>query len=151
MALPWWKLAFKNWYKPPWLEMFVVCGLAIVVYIGWLLLSMALETPPGETRSPFYISSWVSGLFFISLGVGFLGTLCGIGGGVLWSPIAMAFTPMDSVIIRASGLIVAMFNGLVASGPLARTRNVKPKTCFFRSACLWIRCFFWCSRGYICC
>lgn len=32
----------------------------------------------------------------------------------------MAFTPMNSVIIRGSGLIVAMFNGLVASGPLMK-------------------------------
>lgn len=120
-ALPLWKVAFKNWYKLPWLETFVLCVTAIVVYVGWLLISLAIETPPGVERSTFYISAWVSGLFFISLGIGFLATLCGIGGGVLFSPIAMAFTPMDSVVIRASGLIVAMFNGLVASGPLMRT------------------------------
>lgn len=119
-ALPIWKVAFKNWYKLPWLETFVVCCTAIVIYFGWLLISITIGTPAGMERSAFYISSWVSGLFLISLGIGFLGTLCGIGGGVLWTPIAMAFTPMDSVIIRASGLIVAMFNGLVATGPLAR-------------------------------
>ncbi len=120
-ALPLWKVAFKNWYKLPWLETFILCGTAIVVYVGWLLLSLAIETPPGVEKSTFYISAWVSGLFLISFGIGFLATLAGIGGGVLWSPIAMAFTPMDSVVIRASGLIVAMFNGLVATGPLART------------------------------
>jgi uncharacterized membrane protein YfcA len=71
--------------------------------------------------SPVSVYAWVSGLFFVSLAIGFIGTLAGIGGGVIWSPIAMAFTPMDSVIIRAAGLVVAMFNALVATGPLART------------------------------
>lgn len=119
-VLPWWQEAFKNWYKFPWIETFITCGIAIFAYIGWLFISLAVKAPPEAANSTFYISAWVSGFFFISLGIGFLGTLCGIGGGVLWSPIAMAFTPMDSVIIRGSGLIVAMFNGLVASGPLMK-------------------------------
>jgi uncharacterized membrane protein YfcA len=120
-ALSLWNVAFKNWYKLPWLETFILCVTAVIVYVGWLLISLTIEAPPGIEKSTFYISAWVSGLFFVSLGIGFLGTLCGIGGGVLWSPIAMAFTPMDSVVIRASGLIVAMFNGLVASGPLSKS------------------------------
>ena len=119
--LPIWKVAFKNWYKLPWLETISLCVCALFVYVGWLLISLGIETPPGVKMSAFGVYAWVSGLFFISLGIGFLATLCGIGGGVLWSPIAMAFTPMNSVIIRASGLIVAMFNGLVATGPLMRT------------------------------
>jgi uncharacterized membrane protein YfcA len=122
VVLPKWKVALKNWYKPyPWLELFVICAAALVIYVGWLLISLSLKAPPEATVSPFYVSAWVSGLFFASLGIGFIGTLAGIGGGVIWSPIAMAFTPMDSVIIRASGLVVAMFNALVATGPLART------------------------------
>lgn len=120
-AISKWKVVIKNWYKPyPWLELFVLCALCIVFYIGWLLVSLSLKGPPG-VMSPFAVSAWVSGFFFISLGVGFIGTLAGIGGGVIWSPIAMAFTPMDSLVIRASGLVVAMFNALVATGPLART------------------------------
>ncbi len=117
-----WKVALKNWYKPyPWLELFALCAASIVVYVGWLLISMSIEAPPDAAVSTFYVSAWVSGLFLASLGIGFIGTLGGIGGGVIWSPVAMAFTPMDSVIIRASGLVVAMFNALVATGPLART------------------------------
>jgi len=120
-VLPTWKVALKNWYKPyPWLELFVLIGAALVFYVGWLLISLSLKGPP-DTVSPFSVYTWVSGLFFISLAIGFVGTLAGIGGGVIWSPIAMAFTPMDSVIIRASGLVVAMFNALVATGPLARS------------------------------
>ena len=121
-AHPRWKVALKNWYKPyPWLELFALCAAAIAVYVGWLLISMSIEAPPEAAVSTFYVSSWISGLFLASLGIGFIGTLGGIGGGVIWSPVAMAFTPMDSVIIRASGLVVAMFNALVATGPLART------------------------------
>jgi uncharacterized membrane protein YfcA len=120
-ALSTWKVALKNWYKPyPWLELFVLVALCLVFYVGWLLVSLSLKGPPGA-MSAFSVSAWVSGFFFISLVIGFVGTLAGIGGGVLWSPIAMAFTPMDSLIIRASGLVVAMFNALVATGPLART------------------------------
>jgi uncharacterized membrane protein YfcA len=122
VVLPKWKVALKNWYKPyPWLELFALCAGSLVIYIGWLLISLSLKAPPETAVSPFYVSAWVSGLFFASLGIGFIGTLAGIGGGVIWSPIAMAFTPMDSVIIRASGLVVAMFNALVATGPLARS------------------------------
>ena len=121
-ALPRWKVALKNWYKPyPWLELFALCAASIVVYVGWLLISMSIEAPPEAAVSTFYVSAWISGLFLASLGIGFIGTLGGIGGGVIWSPVAMAFTPMNSVIIRASGLVVAMFNALVATGPLART------------------------------
>ncbi|MBW1926769.1 MAG: hypothetical protein JRI35_06185, partial [Deltaproteobacteria bacterium] len=121
-ALPRWKVALKNWYKPyPWLELFALCAAAIAVYVGWLLISMSIEAPPEAAVSTFYVSAWISGLFLASLGIGFIGTLGGIGGGVIWSPVAMAFTPMNSVIIRASGLVVAMFNALVATGPLART------------------------------
>jgi uncharacterized membrane protein YfcA len=121
-ALSTWEVAFKNWYKPyPWLELFALCAASIGVYVGWLLISMSIKAPPDAAVSTFYVSAWVSGLFLASLGIGFIGTLGGIGGGVIWSPVAMAFTPMDSVIIRASGLVVAMFNALVATGPLART------------------------------
>ncbi len=121
-ALPTWKIALKNWYKPyPWLELFALCVASVVVYIGWLLISVSIKAPPDAAVSTFYVSAWISGLFFASLGIGFIGTLGGIGGGVIWSPVAMAFTPMNSVIIRASGLVVAMFNALVATGPLART------------------------------
>jgi len=121
VALPWWKEAIKNWYKFPWIETFITCLTALCVYIGWLFISWTVKAPPEATHSAYYVSAWISGFFFISLGIGFLGTLCGIGGGVLWSPIAMAFTPMNSVVIRACGLIIAMFNALVATGPLAKT------------------------------
>lgn len=106
-ALPMWKVAFKNWYKFPWIELFVVLGAAVVAYIGFWLISLGMSAPPGAERTPGYLYSWISGLFFISLGIGFLGTLTGIGGGVIWSPLCMAFTPMDSLVIRASGLIIA--------------------------------------------
>jgi uncharacterized membrane protein YfcA len=120
-ALPTWKIVLKNWYKPyPWLELFVLCSAALVFYVGWLLITVSLKGPP-DAISPFSVYAWVAGLFFVSLVIGFVGTLAGIGGGVIWSPIAMAFTPMNSVIIRAAGLVIAMFNALVATGPLART------------------------------
>lgn len=44
----------------------------------------------------------------------------GIGGGVLFTPFMLAFTSVDSLIVRATGLIVAMFSGLVSTGPFMR-------------------------------
>jgi uncharacterized membrane protein YfcA len=42
--------------------------------------------------------------------------IAGIGGGVIFTPVMMAFTPVNSVVIRATGLIVAMFSGLISTG-----------------------------------
>ncbi len=49
--------------------------------------------------------------------IGFFATLGGIGGGVIFTPLFMGFTPIDSYIIRTTGLFVAMAGTLVASRP----------------------------------
>jgi uncharacterized membrane protein YfcA len=140
-ALPMWKVAFKNWYKFPWIELFVVLGAAAVAYIGFWLISLGMSAPPGAERTPGYLYSWISGLFFISLGIGFLGTLTGIGGGVIWSPLCMAFTPMDSLVIRSSGLIIAMYNALVACGPLTKRGLMNLRLIWFLLVVYGIGCF----------
>lgn len=47
--------------------------------------------------------------------IGVVAVLGGIGGGVIFTPLMMGFTSVDSFIIRATGLIIAMMTGLVAS------------------------------------
>jgi uncharacterized membrane protein YfcA len=62
----------------------------------------------------------VFGFFLLSFAIAVIAVMAGIGGGVLFTPIMLAFTPVNSLIVRATGLIVAMFSGLISSGPLAR-------------------------------
>ncbi len=84
-----------------------------------------------EASQAFVVSS--TELFFILLSacivVGILAVLGGVGGGVIFTPLMMCFTPVDSFIIRATGLLVAMAGSLVAARPfllrgLANTRLI---------------------------
>jgi len=54
-------------------------------------------------------------LFGAGLVIGVVAVLGGIGGGVIFTPLMMGFTNVDSYIIRATGLVIAMATGLVAA------------------------------------
>jgi len=56
----------------------------------------------------------------ISIVIGVIAVLGGVGGGVVFTPLMMGFTPIDSFIIRATGLFIAMCGSLVASRPFLR-------------------------------
>ncbi len=60
-------------------------------------------------------------VFFILLGgstiIGIVAVLGGVGGGVVFTPLMMGFTSIDSFIIRATGLLVAMAGSLVSARP----------------------------------
>jgi uncharacterized membrane protein YfcA len=53
----------------------------------------------------------------ISIVIGIIAVLGGVGGGVVFTPLMMGFTSIDSFIIRATGLLVAMAGSLVAARP----------------------------------
>jgi uncharacterized membrane protein YfcA len=61
------------------------------------------------------------GFFLLSFAIGIIAVIAGIGGGVLFTPLMLAFTPVDSLIIRGTGLIVAMFSGLISSDPFLKS------------------------------
>jgi len=56
----------------------------------------------------------------ISVVIGIVAVLGGVGGGVVFTPLMMGFTPIDSFIIRATGLLVAMAGSLVAARPFLK-------------------------------
>ena len=58
--------------------------------------------------------------FLCSVLIAVIAVIAGVGGGVIFTPILLAFTSIDTLIIRSTGLIVAMFSGLVSTGPLMR-------------------------------
>ena len=73
--------------------------------------------------------------FFIFLSicivVGIVAVLGGVGGGVVFTPLIMGFTPIDSFIIRATGLFIAMCGSLVASRPFLRRGLANLRIFFF--------------------
>ncbi len=56
-------------------------------------------------------------LMAISIVIGVVAVLGGVGGGVVFTPLMMGFTAVDSFVIRATGLLVAMAGSLVAARP----------------------------------
>ena len=77
----------------------------------------AAEADPTMGMSPVVF-------FFVFLVVciliGIFAVLGGVGGGVVFTPLMMGFTPIDSFIIRATGLFVAMAGSLIAARPFLR-------------------------------
>jgi len=59
--------------------------------------------------------------------------IAGVGGGVLFTPVMMGFTSIDTLIIRATGLVVAMFSGLISTGPFMRRGLADIKLVYFCS------------------
>lgn len=96
--------------------------------LGWMLFILAaIAASVGSLQAagpvePMGISPLV---FFIILLIGctligIFAVLAGVGGGVIFTPIFMGFTPIDSYIIRSTGLFVAMAGALVAARPFLR-------------------------------
>ena len=106
----------SKFLQPPWLELTIMLAAVVLSYIGLSIISFLSQPPaPGE-MSNATITLWLLAFFLLSFAIGIISVLAGIGGGVIFTPIMMAFTPVDSVVIRATGLIVAMFSGLIAAG-----------------------------------
>ena len=67
--------------------------------------------------------------FMISFFIAIISVMAGIGGGILFTPIMMAFSSIDANIIKTTGLIVAMFSGLISSGPLMKSGLANLRLC----------------------
>lgn len=118
----------KMLVRSPWLELSIMSVVLIVSYIALMLISIGIETPPGG-MSAGGISGLLFGFFFLSFVIAVIAVIAGIGGGLIFTPIMLAFTPVDSLIVRATGLVVAMFSGLVSTGPFMRRGLGNLKIC----------------------
>ena len=126
------KVTSKALLRSPWLEVIVMCAVVLLSFLALMLITKGAETPPGGL-SLSNISLLVFGFFLLSFAIAIIAVMAGIGGGVLFTPIMLAFTPVNSLIVRATGLIVAMFSGLISSlvasrwsGPRSTARTVSP-------------------------
>lgn len=105
--------------RGPWPEVSVMLFLMVITYVGMALLSAHERTPEGG-MSAGAILLVLLGFFLLSYAIAVVAVIAGIGGGVIFTPIMLAFTNINSLVVRATGLIVAMFSGLVSSGPFMR-------------------------------
>jgi len=112
----------------------------VLCFGGLALLGLAAETPPGG-MSGFAIWGWLFGFFLLSFAIAMVAVIGGIGGGVLFTPFMLAFTSVDSLIVRATGLIVAMFSGLVSTGPFMRGGLANLRICIFCAAAYGVGAF----------
>ena len=129
-----------RFFKSPWLEVNVMLIVLILSYIGLALISWGAEAPPGG-MSGKEIWGWLFGFFFLSFAIAMVAVIGGIGGGVLFTPFMLAFTSVDSLIVRSTGLIVAMFSGLVSTGPFMRGGLANLRICIFCAAAYGVGAF----------
>ena len=106
----------KKYLRPPWLELIIMLAAVAVSFIGLSMISFLSQTPAAGGMGNGTIALWLLAFFLLSFAIAMVAVLAGIGGGVIFTPVMMAFTPVNSVVIRATGLIVAMFSGLISTG-----------------------------------
>jgi len=98
-------------------ELSLLLGLILV---GYIVAGIFSQVDGSEILSPSTIWLIIFGSFLASTAIAILAVIAGVGGGVLFTPIMLAFTSIDTLIIRATGLVVAMFSGLISTGPFMR-------------------------------
>ena len=101
--------------RMPELQILLVCTIGCYLFLETFVASNQLDNFFGLTGVDLIFIS-----FFMSFVVAIISVVAGVGGGVIFTPIMLAFTSVDTLIIRSTGLVVAMFSGLVASGPFMR-------------------------------
>jgi uncharacterized membrane protein YfcA len=91
--------------------------LILLAVAGYIVMGLFPQVEGTEILSTSHIWLIIFSSFAISTAIAILAVIGGIGGGVIFTPIMLAFTSMDTLIIRATGLVVAMFSGLISTGP----------------------------------
>lgn len=106
----------SKYFQPPWLELIIMLTAVVLSYAGLSIISFLSVEPVAGEMGNGTIVLWLLAFFLISFSIALVAVIAGIGGGVIFTPVMMAFTPVNSVVIRATGLIVAMFSGLISTG-----------------------------------
>ena len=107
--------------------------LIILALIGYAIMGIFSHVTGTEVLSAASLWGIVFGSFVLSTAIAIVAVIAGIGGGVLFTPVVMAFTSMDTLIVRSTGLVVAMFSGLISSGPFMRKGLADIKIVFYAS------------------
>ncbi len=127
-------------FKSPVIEIAIMLILIVVGYIAMGMISSGIDTPD-EGMSAGAITLILAGFFLLSFVIALIAVIAGIGGGVIFTPIMLAFTDVNSLIVRATGLIVAMFSGLVSTGPFMKRGLANLRLCILLAASYGIGAF----------
>ena len=111
-------------------ELTLLVSLTLISYIVIAIFSNIADTNEMDGNLIILI---MLGSFFLSVLIAVIAVLTGVGGGVIFTPLILGFTSIDTLIVRATGLVVAMFSGLISAGPLIRRGLVDIKLVFFSS------------------
>ena len=98
-------------------ELFV---LIFVTFACYLFLETQIDGMEFGRQGNFSSVDIIVISFSISVLIAIIAVIAGVGGGVIFTPLLLAFTSFDTLLIRSTGLVVAMFSGLISTGPLMR-------------------------------
>lgn len=98
-------------------ELSVLIALTIAAYAVMGMFSTVETT---EALSPSGAWGIIVASFLLSTLIAVIAVLGGVGGGVIFTPVMLGFTSVDTLLVRSTGLVVAMFSGLVSAGPFMR-------------------------------
>lgn len=110
------KLASSPALKSPVLEIIIMVSSVVLAYFGLAILSAVPQNFDTNAMATSSVSWIIFAFFMLSVAIALLSVIAGIGGGVIFTPVMLAFTGVNSVIVRGTGLIVAMFSGLISTG-----------------------------------
>ena len=105
--------------------------LIILIAAGYIVMAVFSRVHATEVLTPFSMWLIIIASFIISMVIAIIAVIAGIGGGVMFTPIMLGFTSIDSLVVRATGLVVAMFGGLISSGPFMKARLANLRVTFF--------------------
>lgn len=94
--------------------------LIVLTLVAYVIMAMFSQVTGTEVLSAWSAWGIIVASFFLSLIIAIVAVLGGVGGGVIFTPIMLGFTSVDTLLVRSTGLVVAMFSGLVSSGPFMR-------------------------------
>jgi len=124
----------QKFLQPMWLELIIMLTAAAISIIGFSIISF-LSRPHASTVMNYgMIALWLLAFFLIGFSIALVSVLAGIGGGIIFTPIMLAFTPVNSVVIRAAGLVVSMFSGLISTGVFMKKGLGNLKMCIILAA-----------------
>jgi uncharacterized membrane protein YfcA len=98
------------------LSISAILALLIIVLGG----DPAMAESPAPTESPLPWWAWVLLLFVVTVFLGIVSVLGGVGGGVLFVPIVSGLFPFHLDFVRGTGLLIALAGALAAGPSLLR-------------------------------
>ncbi|MFC2000858.1 sulfite exporter TauE/SafE family protein [Chloroflexota bacterium] len=94
--------------------------LLLFIAAAYVVMGVFSKVEGTDVMSSSSVWLVVVGSFIVSTAIAVFAVLAGIGGGVIFTPLMMGFTSIDTLVIRSTGLVVAMFSGLISTGPFMR-------------------------------